>query len=110
MPTRRSPCSIPIVSTKKWSCDSMPTRTIAAAGKTWQVFPSGRITQYDRDEFGLVFVAGVGADREVRVTRYSPVGTRSREQSLVELSNADLERLFDTSQSSDTSPEADYAK
>ena len=43
-------------------------------GKSWLVFPSGRVTQYDRDEFALVFVHGTGADREVRVTRYSPVG------------------------------------
>lgn len=88
----------------------MPSRTITTQGKTWSVFPSGRITQYDRDEFGLVFVSGVGADRVVRVTRYSPVGTRSRERSLVEMSDAELERLFGYSQPSDTSPEADYAK
>jgi hypothetical protein len=88
----------------------MPTRSLAVNGKTWLVFPSGRITQYDRDEFGLVFVAGVGADREVRVTRYSPIGARSRERSLVEMTDADLERLFGSSQPSDTSPEADYAK
>jgi hypothetical protein len=72
------------------------------------VFPSGRVTQYDRDEFGLIFVSGTGADREVRVTRYSPVGARSRERSLIELSDADLQRLFGYSQPSDTSPEADY--
>ena len=87
----------------------MPTRTVSVGGKNWRVFPSGRVTQYDRDEFALVFVAGAGTDREVRVTRYSPVGTRSREQSLVEMSNADLERLFGQSQPSDTSPEADYS-
>ena len=87
----------------------MPTRTITIHGKSWRVFPSGRITPNEHDEFGLVFVAGVGTDREVRVTRYSPVGTRSRERSLVELSNADLERLFGQSQPSDTSPEADYS-
>ena len=86
----------------------MPTRSVAADGKSWLVFPSGRVTQYDRDEFGLIFVSGTGADREVRVTRYSPVGSRSREQSLVELSDADLQRLFGYSQPSDTSPEADY--
>lgn len=88
----------------------MPTRSIDAGGKRWSVFPSGRITQYDRDEFGLVFVSGTGAGREVRVTRYSPVGTRSRERSLVEMSDADLQRLFGFSQPSDTSPEVDYAK
>ena len=87
----------------------MPSRTLTLDGKNWLVFPSGRVTQYDRDEFGLVFIRGTGADREVRVTRYSPVGTRSRERSLVEMSNADLARLFESSQPSDTSPEADYS-
>ena len=87
----------------------MPTRSINAEGKSWLVFPSGRITQYDRDEFSLVFVHGTGTDRQVRVTRYSPLGTRSRERSLVEMSDADLQRLFGFSQPSDTSPEADYS-
>jgi hypothetical protein len=86
----------------------MPTRTIDIDGRNWLVFPSGRVTQYDRDEFGLIFVNGVGADREVRVTRYSPMGSRSREQSLIELSDVDLKRLFGFSQPSSTSPEADY--
>lgn len=87
----------------------MPTRTIAAAGKTWRVFPSGRVTQYDRDEFALLFVTGDGDSRQVRVTRYSPLGARSREQSLAELPDTELQRLFEYSQPSDTSPEADYA-
>ena len=87
----------------------MPTRSIRLAGRAWRVMPSGRVTQYDRDEFALLFVSGSGADREVRVTRYSPAGTRSREQSLVELSDADLARLFQQSQPSDTSPEAGYS-
>jgi hypothetical protein len=86
----------------------MPTRSLTAEGKTWLVFPSGRVTQYDRDEFGLIFVSGTGADRKVRVTRYSPLGSRSRESSLVELTDADLQRLFGYSQPSDTSPETDY--
>jgi hypothetical protein len=87
----------------------MPSRTITAQGKTWLVFPSGRVTQYDRDEFGLIFVSGTGPHREARVTRYSPVGARARERSLLELSDADLERLLRTSQPSDTSPEVDYS-
>jgi len=87
----------------------MPSLAITIDGRSWLVFPSGRVTQYDRDEFGLIFIAGTGADREVRVTRYSPVGARSRERSLVELSDADLSRLFQVSQPSDTSPEADYS-
>jgi hypothetical protein len=88
----------------------MPSRSITIDGTTWRVFPSGYITQYDRDEFGLVFVAGVGADREVRVTRYSPHGSRSREQSLAEMPDAEVLRLFGESQSSALSPEAGYAR
>jgi hypothetical protein len=87
----------------------MPTRSITVAGNPWLVFPSGRVTQNDRDEFSLVFVRGTGPDREVRVTRYSPHGSRSRERSLVELTDEDLQRLFGWSQPSDTSPEADYS-
>ena len=33
----------------------MPTRSITLAGRRWQVMPSGRVTQYDRDEFALLF-------------------------------------------------------
>jgi len=88
----------------------MPTRSITADGRTWRVLPSGRVTQYDRDEFSLMFIAGTGAERIVRVTRYSPQGARSREQSFAELTDADLARLFDQSQPSATSPEADYAR
>jgi len=87
----------------------MPTRSITARGKQWRIFPSGRVTQYDRDEFGLVFIAGTGPEREVRVTRYSPVGVRSREEALSSMSDADLQRLFEFSQPSDTSPEVDYS-
>jgi hypothetical protein len=87
----------------------MPSRVLTIGGQSWLVFPSGRVTQYDRDEFGLIFINGTGSGREVRVSRYSPVGTRSRERSLVEMSDADLTRLFECSQPSDTSPEADYS-
>jgi hypothetical protein len=88
----------------------MPTRTITVDGRRWEVFPSGRVTQYDRDEFALVFVSGAGADREIRVTRYSPQGARWRDQSIAELSTEDLTRLFEMSQPSFTSPEAGYAR
>jgi hypothetical protein len=88
----------------------MPTRTITIDGKRWEVVPSGRVTQYDRDEFALVFVSGEGADREIRVTRYSPQGARWRDQSLAELSTDDLTRLFEMSQPSFTSPEAGYVR
>ena len=87
----------------------MPTRTISLDGRAWRVMPSGRVTQYDRDEFALLFIAGSGGDQEVRVTRYSPQGTRSRESALAEMSDVDLARLFSLSQSSELSPEAGYA-
>jgi hypothetical protein len=88
----------------------MPTRAITVDGKSWRVFPSGYVTQYDQDEYGLIFVHGTGDGREVRVTRYSPIGTRSREQSLAEMTEEDLKRLLAASQPSATSPEAGYAR
>jgi hypothetical protein len=88
----------------------MPSRTITADGRTWRVMPSGRVTQNDRDEFSLIFVSGEGSERVVRVTRYSPQGARSREQSLAELTDTDLVRLYTYSQPSATSPEANYAR
>ena len=87
----------------------MPTRILSVDGESWRVFPSGYVTQYEHDEFGLIFVRGTGDEREVRVTRYSPVGARSRERSLAELSDAQLLSLFEKSQPSFTSPEAGYA-
>ena len=87
----------------------MPTRILIVDGEPWRVFPSGYVTQYDRDEFGLIFVRGTGAERLVRVTRYSPVGVRSREHSLAELTDERLRQLFVESQPSATSPEAGYA-
>ena len=86
----------------------MPSRTLNIDGHAWSVYPSGRVTQYDRDEFALVFVSDSPGHRAVRVTRYSPVSTRSRERSLAELSDADLSRLFAESQPGETSPEAGY--
>jgi hypothetical protein len=86
----------------------MPTRTVTVGGKVWNVFPSGRVTVNDRDEFALMFVSGTDDKREVRVTRYSPMGARSREQSLAEMTDTELARFFGFSQPSDTSPEANY--
>lgn len=87
----------------------MPTRRVEIDGRQWQVYPSGYVTQYDADEFGLIFVHGVADAREVRLTRYSPAGARSREQSLAEMTDAEVRRLFAMSQPSATSPEAGYA-
>jgi hypothetical protein len=88
----------------------MPARTIEADGRKWEVYPSGYITQYTQDEYGLIYSRGAGIDREVRVTRYSPQGSRSREQAFAELSDEQLKELFQQSQPSFTSPEAGYTK
>lgn len=88
----------------------MPTRPLQIEGQPWSVYPSGYITQYTQDEYALFFTHGEGKDREVRVTRYSPQGTRSREQAFAELSDAQLKELFEQSQPSFTSPEAGYAR
>ena len=87
---------------------SVPSRHITVDGRAWQVYPSGFLTHSVGDEFGLIFVTGRGADREVRVTRYSPTGSRFREQSLADLDDTALAALFVTSQPSARSPEAGY--
>ncbi len=88
----------------------MPARKITVGGQDWTVTPSGYITQYDQDEFGLFFTKGAGDQREVRVTRYSPQGSRSRSQSFAELTDERLASLFAESQPSFTSPEAGYSR
>jgi hypothetical protein len=88
----------------------MPARSLNVSGRAWRVYPSGRVTQYERDEFALIFVAEGEGRREVRVTRYSPFGARSRERSLAEMTDAELTRLFELSQPGDTSPEAGYGR
>jgi len=88
----------------------MPARSLQVDGQSWSVYPSGYITQYTQDEYALMFTRGVGADREVRVSRYSPQGTRSREQAFAELSDAQLKDLLEQSQPSFTSPEAGYER
>ena len=88
----------------------MPARSLDVGGQKWEVYPSGYITQYTQDENGLLFSRGGGKDREVRVTRYSPQGTRSREQAFAELPDARLKELFEQSQPSFTSPEAGYER
>jgi hypothetical protein len=88
----------------------MPARTLDVSGQRWQVYPSGYITVYTQDEYALIFTRGEGQDRDVRVTRYSPQGTRSREQAFAELSEGQLKELFAQSQPSFTSPEAGYER
>lgn len=86
----------------------MPVRTVEIGGHVWEVSPSGRVTPNDRDEFSLVFARRDVTPPEIRVTRYSPVGARWREQSLAELGSDDLARLFAQSQPGITSPERGY--
>jgi len=88
----------------------MPRRIITANGEQWEVAVSGRITQYVKDEFGLIFTRGVGPDREQRVARYSPLGAKSRELSLSELSDQELGDLLGHSQPSWTAPEMGYRR
>jgi hypothetical protein len=71
---------------------------------------SGRVTQYVKDEFGLVFTRGVGPRRERRVVRYSPLGSKSRERSLGQLSDQELRELLRHSQPSWTAPETGYRR
>ncbi len=88
----------------------MPARALEISGQKWDVYPSGYITQYTQDEYGLLFSREVEGKREVRVTRYSPQGTRSRERAFLELSDEQLRELFEQSQPSFTSPEAGYSR
>ena len=88
----------------------MPHRIIEVDGQQWEVTPTGRVTQYTRDEFGLLFSRGQDAGRERRVVRYSPLGSRSPEASLHELSDVQLRELLGRSQPSWTAPETGYRR
>jgi hypothetical protein len=83
-------------------------RRIVVDGEVWDVFPSGRTTVYGRDEFGLVFEQGTGPERKRRYARYSPVGSRFRDASLLELPEQRLVELFRQSQPAWTAPEGAY--
>jgi hypothetical protein len=86
----------------------MVPRTIVVNGETWEVAPSGRVTTYPKDEFGLVFQQGTGPQRRRRFTRYAPVGSRSPEAALAELSERQLVELLRASQPAWTAPESAY--
>jgi len=88
----------------------VPRRIIDVDGEQWEVTASGRVTQYVKDEFGLIFTRGVGPDREQRVVRYSPLEAKSRELSLAQLSDAELRDLLAHSQPSWTAPEMGYRR
>ena len=84
------------------------TRTISHEGARWAVAPSGFLTQYVGDEFGVVFTLIDDTMSAVRFSRYSPGGVRSREESFAALSDAALLRLLRASQPSVRAPEGGY--
>lgn len=88
----------------------MPKRVIVVEGQSWTVEPSGRTTQYGRDEFSLLFTRGRGTDRQRRVTRYSPPAARNPEASLDELTDQELTRLLVSSEPAWISPETGYQR
>jgi hypothetical protein len=87
----------------------MPPRIIQVEGNSWEVSPSGSVTQYQRDEFSIQFRLLSGAP-VVRVARYAPIGCRRPEDSLAELSEFQLRALFERSQPSWTAPETGYQR
>lgn len=90
----------------------MPRRTIQVDGEQWTVVISGRVTQYLKDEFALVFnsAGAPGTRPKQRVARYSPLGAKSREHSLSQLTDADLRNLLAHSQPAWTAPETGYRR
>ena len=88
----------------------MPQRIIKVDGERWSVSPSGRVTQYEKDEFSLRFIRQPAGSVPDRIVRYSPLGTKSRESSLSRMSDTELIELFRVSQPSWTSPELGYRR
>ena len=86
----------------------MPQRVFLVDGERWGVSATGRLTQYDKDEFGLRFSRLPPLPKEDRMVRYSPRLAKNRETSLAELSDAELLNLFRVSQPSWTAPELGY--
>jgi hypothetical protein len=86
-------------------------RAINVDGTAWTVSLVGRFTVYERDEFPLLFesVAPDGTRRR-RLTRFSPLGSRSRALALQELTDAELVGYWRHSQPAWTSSELGYAR
>jgi len=87
----------------------MARRMITIDGERWEIYPSGRVTVYGRDQLGLIFEHGTGPGRRRRVTHFSPLGSRIPERAFLELSERELRELFRQSQPAWTAPEVDYA-
>mgnify|MGYP001209263463 CR=1 FL=1 len=89
----------------------MTQRTIIVDGTAWSVSVAGRFTVYDRDEFPLLFeCAAPDGTRRRRLSRFSPLGSRSRALALQELTDAELVGYFCQSQPAWTSSELGYAR
>lgn len=86
----------------------MARRRITIDGERWEVFPTGRVTVYGKDQFGIVFQQGTGPQRKRRFTRFAPVGSRSLDAAVAELSDQRLVTLFAQSQPAWTAPEGAY--
>ena len=86
----------------------MARRTLTVESDRWEVSPSGRVTVYGRDQFGLIFERGTGRQRRRRVTHFSPLGARSPARAFLELSDRELLELFRQSQPAWTAPESAY--
>jgi hypothetical protein len=83
-------------------------RSVVHNGVRWTAAPSGFVSQFVGDEFGIVFERTDDNRREVRFSRYSPGSVRSREASFSTLTDAALLQLLLTSQPSARSPEGGY--
>ena len=86
----------------------MARRSIVVNGEHWDVYPSGRTTIYDKDQFGLEFEQGTGPERKRRFTRYAPLQSRTPDAALQQLTDLDLRNFFAQSQPAWTSPEGLY--
>lgn len=86
----------------------MARRRITVDGAQWEVLPTGRVTVYGKDQFGIVFQLGTGPQRKRRFTRFAPVGSRSLDAAVAELSDQRLATLFEQSQPAWTAPEGAY--
>ncbi|MDH5284447.1 MAG: hypothetical protein OEW80_11270 [Gemmatimonadota bacterium] len=83
-------------------------RMIEVDGALWEVSTTGRVTQYQRDEFGLRFRRR-GGD-EVRIVRYAPTSSRHVDAALAEMPDYQLRELFGFSQPGRTAPETGYLR
>ena len=87
----------------------MARRIIDEQGRTWDVAPTGRVTQYDIDQVSLAFTRVDGDERERRFARYAPRGARIGELAFEQTTDAALLALLKQSQVSWTSPDGGYA-